>query len=156
MTDGWPVYVKDTTYPLPGSTTLLGTSVWTTSTWLEHSPGEVEFEGENATVVIVGPGRGTFRGLGWSYGDVTLADPEGAVSRSSYTVLGALTLDSPYVGVEGGTTVTAGSLASDATAGHPVRVEAAPNTIGEQKGEATIVCGCTVPPFVELVGVKVV
>ena len=157
QTEGFPLTVGYSLYPEPNTVTQFGNSVVTMDVWLTHPPKWLQMDSEHATFIISGAGQGLFRGSEWAYGNVTLEGNE-PTSRTPYKVDGLLSLNQTTSGpilLEGDTTIEAGGLASNATAEHPVRVEATGGPLGEPRGEATIICGCLVPANVELVRVKV-
>jgi len=158
-TNGWPVSVRGIAYPLEGSYSGYGDSTVTAGEWLdyhfEQEPNEWVYQlSEEATVIVDGSVT-TFKGGGWYYGNVTLAGRISTFSGDSYGVDGTLALDSPVVTIEDGQAVDVeGLITSDATAAHPVRVQAG-TILGGPGGQASIEYAGSLPPYVELVGVRV-
>jgi hypothetical protein len=158
-TNSYPVNVAGLAYPLPHSSSSYGTSTVTAGQWLDYPAGHpndvLQVSSEATFLIGYGHCETTFKGAGWYYGVVGLGASCSTFSGDSYRT-DELRLDSPVVTVEDGQTVEAEALTSNATAAHPVRVQAG-TILGGPGGEATIDCdGCAVPPFVELVGVHVI
>lgn len=147
VTNGWPVTADQES--LAYGNTLLGTSTLTTGLWLPLPPeyGKTMAAQEASLVMTSAPPVASrFDGDNFTYGNVTFLGA--GVSRGSYTVLGALTIDGPTT-METGRVVQAGSLVTDGTVEAPEHLSVA------GAGTAVIECGCAVPAGLVLEGVEV-